>query len=100
MLMVSLVQFPLVMIPPRKMRWLFFVKSIFAIIAAFATLGWAVKQAGGGGPIFQQHTALTGSARSWAWLAGINIAISGKTTLAINIVSLTALCWRLLLTCW
>lgn len=79
------------------MRWLFFVKSLFAIIAAFATLGWAVKHAGGGGPIFQQRTALTGSTRSWAWLAGINIAISGKTTLAINIVSLTAFCWRLVL---
>ncbi|AAW46841.1 allantoin permease, putative [Cryptococcus deneoformans JEC21] len=83
------IQFPLVMIPPRKMRWLFFVKSLFAIVAAFATLGWAVKQAGGGGPIFQQHTALTGSAKSWAWLAGINVAISGKTTLAINIPDLT-----------
>ncbi|WVQ86183.1 hypothetical protein IAT38_008351 [Cryptococcus sp. DSM 104549] len=84
-----IIQFPLVMIPPRKMRWLFFVKSMMAIVAAFATLGWAVKQAGGGGPIFEKHTALTGASRSWAWLMGVNVAISGKTTLALNIPDLT-----------
>ncbi|WVQ77140.1 hypothetical protein IAR50_006823 [Cryptococcus sp. DSM 104548] len=84
-----IIQFPLVMIHPRKMRWVFFVKSILAIIAAFATLGWAVKQAGGGGAIFTQGSTLTGAPRSWAWLAGINVAISGKTTLAINIPDLT-----------
>ncbi|TYJ56555.1 hypothetical protein B9479_002802 [Cryptococcus floricola] len=84
-----IIQFPLVMIHPRKMRWVFFVKSIFAIVAAFATLGWAVKQAGGGGPIFSQSSSLSGSTKSWAWLAGINVAISGKTTLAINIPDLT-----------
>ena len=77
------------MIHPRKMRWLFFIKSIAAVIAAFALLGWAVNKAGGGGPVFDQHSKLSGSARSWAWVAGINVAISGKTTLAINISDLT-----------
>jgi NCS1 family nucleobase:cation symporter-1 len=69
------------------MRWLFFIKSIAAVIAAFALLGWSVKTAGGGGPIFAQKSRLSGSAKSWAWVSGINIAISGKTTLALNIVS-------------
>lgn len=80
-------QFPLVMIHPRKMRWLFFVKSMAAIVAAFALLGWSVNQAGGGGPVFAAKSKLSGSEKSWAYLAGLNIAISGKTTLAINIVS-------------
>jgi NCS1 family nucleobase:cation symporter-1 len=84
-----ILQLPLVMIHPRKMRWLFFVKSVVAIIAAFAILGWAVNTAGGGGPIFTQSSKLTGSARSWAWVAGINVAISGKTTLALNMPDLT-----------
>ena len=75
------------MIHPRKMRWLFFVKSMAAIVAAFALLGWAVNQAGGGGPVFSAKSKLSGSEKSWAYLAGLNIAISGKTTLAINIVS-------------
>jgi len=81
-----LVQLPLVLIHPRKMRWLFFVKSIVAVVAAFAILGWAVHTAGGGGPVFAKHATVKGSAKSWAWVAGINIAISGKTTLAINMV--------------
>lgn len=82
-------QLPLVLIHPRKMRWLFFIKSIAAVIAAFALLGWSVKTAGGGGPIFAQKSRLSGSAKSWAWVSGINIAISGKTTLALNISDLT-----------
>ena len=37
--------------------------------------------------MFSQDSKLQGNAKSWAWLAAVNIAISGKTTLAINIVS-------------
>jgi cytosine/uracil/thiamine/allantoin permease len=59
-----------------------------AIIAAFALLGWSVKNAGGGGPVLKAKTQLTGSALSWAWVGGINIAIAGKTTLALNMVGL------------
>lgn len=75
------------MIHPRKMRWLFFIKSMAAVIAAFALLGWSVKTAGGGGPVLAGRTKLSGSNLSWAWVAGINIAIAGKTTLALNMVS-------------
>lgn len=81
-------QFPLLLIHPRRMRWLFFVKSICAVVAAFAMLGWAVRS-GGSGPVFGQVTKLEGTAKSWAYLAGVNIAISGKTTLAINMSDLT-----------
>lgn len=73
------------MIHPSKMRWLFLVKSIAAIIAAFAMLGWAVHTAGAG-PLFSQPATVSGNARSWAWVMGINVAVSGKTTLALNIV--------------
>ncbi|KAK1923149.1 permease for cytosine/purines, uracil, thiamine, allantoin-domain-containing protein [Papiliotrema laurentii] len=82
-------QVPLVMIHPRKMRWLFFIKSIAAVVAAFALLGWCVHTAGGGGPVFKATSKLTGSAKSWAYLSAVNIAISGKTTLALNIPDLT-----------
>ena len=84
--LIWLVQLPLVLIHPRKMRWLFFVKSMVAIIAAFAMLGWAVKRAGGSGPVFGRATTVHGATKSWAWVSGINIAISGKTTLAMNMV--------------
>ena len=74
------------MIHPSKMRWLFFIKSVVAVIAAFALLGWAVHT-GGAGPVFAQKAKISGSTKSWAWVMGINVAISGKTTLALNIVS-------------
>lgn len=79
------VQFPLLMIHPRKMRWLFFVKSVCAVVAAFAMLGWAVK-AGGSGPVFAQSSTVAGNAKRWAWVYSINVAVSGKTTLSLNIV--------------
>jgi NCS1 family nucleobase:cation symporter-1 len=82
-------QFPLIMIHPRRMKLLFFIKSILAIVAAFALLGWSVKTAGGAGPIFSQRSTLSGSAKSWAWVYGLNIAIAGKTTLALNMPDLT-----------
>ncbi|WVR08770.1 hypothetical protein IAU60_005828 [Kwoniella sp. DSM 27419] len=84
-----ILQLPLVLIHPRRMRILFFVKSVVAVIAAFATLGWAVHKAGGAGPVFAARTTLTGSERSWARVFAINVAISGKTTLALNIPDLT-----------
>lgn len=48
-------------------------------------LGWAVKT-GGVGPIFSQPASVSGNAKSWAWVMSINVAVSGKTTLALNIV--------------
>jgi NCS1 family nucleobase:cation symporter-1 len=81
------------MIHPRKMRWLFFVKSIAAVVAAFSLLGWAVSNAGGGGPIFSKGPAVSGYQLSWAWISGLNVAIAGKTTLAINIVSCSVTIW-------
>lgn len=80
------VQFPLLLINPRKMKWLFLVKSVCAVLAAFAMLGWAVNT-GGVGPIFSQPASVSGNAKAWAWVMSINVAVSGKTTLALNIAS-------------
>ncbi|KAJ9157648.1 allantoin permease [Pleurostoma richardsiae] len=79
-----IIQLPLLLIHPSKMRWLFFIKSVCAVVAAFAMLGWAVHT-GGTGPVFAQKATVSGSAKSWAWVMGINVAVSGKTTLALNI---------------
>lgn len=76
------------------MKWLFFVKSICAVAAAFAMLGWAVKT-GGVGPVFSQPARVVGNAKSWAWVMSINVAVSGKTTLALNIVG-----WKSFTTCF
>ncbi|KAH8775320.1 ncs1 allantoate transporter [Diaporthe sp. PMI_573] len=81
-------QFPLLLINPRKMKWLFLIKSVCAVVAAFVMLGWAVKT-DGVGPIFSQRASVSGNVRSWAWVMSINLAVSGKTTLALNISDLT-----------
>lgn len=81
-------QFPLVMIHPSKLRYLFLVKSVCATIAAFSLLGWAVKT-GGTGPVFSQTSSIHGSTKSWAYLYGVNVVVSSRTTLALNISDLT-----------
>lgn len=68
------------------MKWLFLIKSVCAVVAAFAMLGWAVKT-GGAGPVFSQPGSVSGNAKRWAWVMSINVAVSGKTTLALNIAS-------------
>ncbi|KAL2275085.1 hypothetical protein FJTKL_02536 [Diaporthe vaccinii] len=81
-------QFPLLLINPRKMKWLFLIKSVCAVVAAFAMLGWGLKT-GGVGPVFSQPARVSGNAKRWAWIMSINVAVSGKTTLALNISDLT-----------
>lgn len=81
-------QLPLVMVHPRKLRYLFMVKSLCAIVAAFSLLGWVVHK-GGAGPIFNQTATVSGSTKSWTYLAGINVVVSSRTTLALNISDLT-----------
>lgn len=73
------------MIHPSKLRYLFLVKSVCATIAAFSLLGWAVKT-GGTGPVFSQTSSIHGSTKSWAYLYGVNVVVSSRTTLALNIV--------------
>uniref|UniRef100_A0A0W0G5X7 Ncs1 allantoate transporter n=1 Tax=Moniliophthora roreri TaxID=221103 RepID=A0A0W0G5X7_MONRR len=79
------IQFPFLIIPPVRMRYLFLIKSLVMTIATFVILGWSVNRAGGGGPIFSQRATLTGTEKSWAWMFCINAAMSSKTTLAASI---------------
>ncbi|KAJ6597198.1 allantoin permease [Mycena vulgaris] len=80
-----IIQFPFLIIPPVRMKYLFLIKSLIMAISTFVLLGWSVHRAGGGGPIFSQHATLTGSSKAWAWMYCINAAMSSKTTLAASI---------------
>lgn len=80
-----LLQLPLFLIHPKKLRPLFNVKLIITPIAALATMGWCVHAAGGAGPVFSQHATLTGSARAWAFLSCMSSISGGLSTLACNI---------------
>ncbi|EPE02809.1 cytosine-purine permease [Ophiostoma piceae UAMH 11346] len=72
------------MVHPRELRYLFMVKSFCAIVAAFSLLGWVVHK-GGAGPIFSQTAKVSGTAKSWTYLAGINVVVSIRTTLALTL---------------
>ncbi|CAK7224800.1 hypothetical protein SBRCBS47491_005676 [Sporothrix bragantina] len=80
-----LIQLPLFLIPPQKLRPLFIAKLIITPTAALATMGWCVHKAGGAGPVFAQPAALTGAAKAWQFLASMSSVSGGLATLACNI---------------
>lgn len=80
-----LIQLPLLMIPPQKLRPMFLIKLLITPAAALATMGWCVHQAGGAGPVFAEKAALTGSAKAWQFLACMSSVSGGLSTLACNI---------------
>ncbi|KAK4936473.1 hypothetical protein LTR10_022636 [Elasticomyces elasticus] len=80
-----IIQLPLLLIPPTKLRWLFIIKLVAAPVTALATLGWIVHKAGGGGQIFHLPETVHGSARAWLWLSCMSSVTGSWATLACNI---------------
>jgi NCS1 family nucleobase:cation symporter-1 len=80
-----IIQLPLLLIPPTRLRYLFIVKLIAAPITALATMGWCIHQAGGSGELFNIPTTLTGSDKAWAWLSCMSSVTGSWATLACNI---------------
>ncbi|KAH9845826.1 Permease for cytosine/purines, uracil, thiamine, allantoin [Teratosphaeria destructans] len=80
-----IIQLPLLLIPPTRLRWLFIVKIFAAPIAAIATLGWCVHKAGGGGALFHQQPTVSGSAYAYQWLSCMSSVTGSWATLACNI---------------
>jgi NCS1 family nucleobase:cation symporter-1 len=67
-----IIQLPLLLIPPTKLRWLFIVKLVAAPVTALATMGWCIHQAGGSGSLFAIKATATGSTYAWIWLANMS----------------------------
>ncbi|KAI1823289.1 NCS1 nucleoside transporter [Xylaria intraflava] len=84
-----LIQFPLLLIHPTKLKPLFWVKLIVAPITSLALLGWAVHKAGGGGQIFAQKATVSGSEYSFLWLSSMSSVIGVWATLSVNIPDFT-----------
>ena len=79
-----IIQLPLLLIPPTRLRWLFIVKLVAAPITAIATMGWCLHQAGGSGAIFNQPPQIFGEAKAWAWLSAMSSVTGSWATLACN----------------
>ncbi|CAF1046826.1 unnamed protein product, partial [Didymodactylos carnosus] len=84
-----LIQLPFVLMPMRKIKWLFVVKTIVMPIATITILVWALKTAGGTGPILAQPGVLEGRTMIWAWLSSLNSVLGSFATLSCNIGDFT-----------
>lgn len=67
-----IIQLPLLLIHPTKLRPIFIVKLIGAPIAALATMGWCLHKAGGGGEIWKLQATVSGSSYTWLWLSCVS----------------------------
>ncbi|KAK4990914.1 hypothetical protein LTR66_006668, partial [Elasticomyces elasticus] len=80
-----LVQLPLLLIPPTRLRYLFVLKLVAAPITAIATMGWAIHKAGGGGSLFNLQPQVSGSKYAYLWLSCMSSVTGSWATLACNI---------------
>lgn len=84
-----IIQLPLLLIHPTKLRPLFWVKLIAAPVAAIAMMGWCVNKAGGGGDIFALRATTSGPQYAWLWLSCMSSVTGNWSTLAVNIPDFT-----------
>ncbi|PQE32553.1 NCS1 nucleoside transporter protein [Rutstroemia sp. NJR-2017a WRK4] len=80
-----IIQLPLLLIPPTRLRYLFIVKLVAAPVAALATMGWCVHKAGGSGSIFDLKPQVSGSTKAYLWLSCMSSVTGSWATLACNI---------------
>ena len=87
-----LVQSPLMLVSPQKIRWLFLVKAIIVPPAWLAMMIWAFVKVPSSKGLFEQHSSLSGSQMSFAWRSALNSALGIYSTLAVNIPDFTVSC--------
>ncbi|KAI1149790.1 NCS1 nucleoside transporter [Nemania diffusa] len=84
-----IIQLPLLLIHPTKLKPLFWIKLFAAPVSALALLGWSVHKAGGGGEIFAQRATVSGSEYAYLWLSSMSSVTGSWSTLAVNIPDFT-----------
>ncbi|KXT02191.1 hypothetical protein AC578_5958 [Pseudocercospora eumusae] len=83
------IQFPILLIPPHKLRWFFIFKVIVTVTASTATVIAMTSKAGGTGHIWDQEYRVHGAARSWLTLAAMMSCAGGWATMATNVPDFT-----------
>ncbi|KAJ7584871.1 permease for cytosine/purines, uracil, thiamine, allantoin-domain-containing protein [Mycena floridula] len=84
-----LIQLPFMLVSPQRIRHLFTAKAIIVPAAWLSILIWAMIRVPPSQSLTTKHTALSGSALSWAWLSSLNSALGIYATLAVNIGDFT-----------
>ncbi|KIW99779.1 uncharacterized protein Z518_10707 [Rhinocladiella mackenziei CBS 650.93] len=86
---VWMIQFPLLLIPPHKMRWLFTLKIVMALGTIVGMTIWTCLRAGGSGNIWDQQSTVTGSSKSWLIMWSLNSCTASWSTVGVNIPDFT-----------
>jgi NCS1 family nucleobase:cation symporter-1 len=80
-----LIQFPLLLIPPHKLRWFFLFKTIIVTAAAVGTTIALCVMAHGAGDIWDQSATVSGSQKSWLIMYSITSCTGSWSTVGTNI---------------
>lgn len=86
-----LFQFPIMLLSPQKIRYLFTAKAAIVPLTWLVMLIWAMKKAPPSVSLQADHSPLSGSALSWAWLSSMNNAFAIYSTLSVNIPDFTVI---------
>ncbi|TKX25207.1 permease-like protein 6 [Elsinoe australis] len=84
-----LVQFPILLIPPHKLKAFFLFKAIYVTLAAIAMVIGLCVLAGGSGDIWTQTPRYSGSERSWLILYFMSSLTGSWATMATNVADYT-----------
>ncbi|KAJ8090307.1 hypothetical protein PM082_018903 [Marasmius tenuissimus] len=84
-----LIQFPLMLVSPQRIKHLFTVKAYIVPLAFLIILIWAMVRAPPSVSLEPQRAVATGSDFSWAWLSALNSALGLYATLSVNIPDFT-----------
>lgn len=83
-LLVFIVQFPILLIPPHKMKWLFTVKIFMSMCTLLGMVIWICVRAGGSGDIWKQSATVSGSSKSWLIMWSLNSCTASWSTVGTN----------------
>ncbi|KKY15336.1 putative ncs1 allantoate transporter [Phaeomoniella chlamydospora] len=84
-LLYQILQFPFLLIPTERLKYMFMIKAIVVPPTALAMVIYVSVKAGGGSDLFGQPATVHGSKRAWLWLANLTSVTGGFSTLAVNI---------------
>src|SRR3569833_745585 len=71
------VQFPILLIPPHKLKWFFIAKSVLVITCSVAVVITMTSKAGETGDIWSLPYEVDGAARSWLILSSLSSITGG-----------------------
>jgi NCS1 family nucleobase:cation symporter-1 len=83
------VQFPILLIPPHKLRWFFVFKTAIVLTAATGTVIGMTQLASGTGDIWNQQPTVSGSTRAWLIVSSMSSMTGGWATMATNVADFT-----------